>query len=109
MPAGDLLRDVKLMRNQINAAAARIRAPEICGAVQQFQRAATQRKRRRGVKSPCQQTLLRPLQTDTVAHLGFGQLLAIVSVNQQALLLDDFLDDEFLESFTPFCCGSALL
>jgi hypothetical protein len=28
--------------------------------------------------------------------LGFGQLVAIVSVNQQALLLDDFLDEKFL-------------
>jgi hypothetical protein len=36
------------------------------------------------------------LQTEAVAHLGFGQLVAIVNVNQQALLLDDFLDEEFL-------------
>jgi len=36
------------------------------------------------------------LQTHTIAHLGLWQLQVFADVNQQATLLDDFLDDEFL-------------
>jgi hypothetical protein len=36
------------------------------------------------------------MQTNTVVHLGFRQLLPITDVNQHAPLLDNIGDDEFL-------------
>ena len=104
---GDLMCDVKLMRNQINAAAAESAHRRFSGTVLQFQRAPTQQKRRRSVKPPCDQTLLWSLQTDTVANLGFGQALAIVDVNQQAMLLNDFLDDELMVRLRSYGVANA--
>ena len=102
VPVGDLLRDVKLMRNQINAAAHESAHLRIAGTVEQFQGAAAQCKSSRGVEASCQQTLLWSLQTDTVAYLIFGQSLAIVDINQQAMFLNDFLDDEFLANLRSY-------
>ena len=88
VPVGDLLGDVKLVRNQINAAADESAHRGFARAVEQIQRAATQLKRRRGIKAARQQTLLRPPQTEAVAQLGFGELLVFANINQQALPLD---------------------
>jgi hypothetical protein len=37
-----------------------------------------------------------------VTELGFGQSLVVANINQQAVLLDDFLDNEFLVRLSSY-------
>src|ERR1039458_5901226 len=95
-PVGDLLGDIELVRNEVNAAAEKSAHRGLARAVEQLQSAAAQLKRCRGIKASRKQTLLRPPQTEAVAQLGFGQPLVFADVNQQASLLDDLFDNELL-------------
>src|ERR1035438_1972632 len=93
---GDLLRDVKLVRYEVDAAAEESAHRGLARAVNQIKRAAAKLKRGRGIKASRKQALLRPPQTEAVAQLGFGQPLVFADVNQQASLLDDLFDNELL-------------
>src|ERR1039457_7228895 len=96
VPVGDLLGDIELVRNEVNAAAEKSAHRGLARAVEQLQSAAAQLKRCRGIKGSRKQTLLRPPETEAVAPLGFGQPVVFADVNQQASLLDDLFDNELL-------------
>src|SRR6266404_4686719 len=72
MSVSHLLRDVKLVRNEINATAEESAHRRLAREVKQIKCAATKLKGCRGIKSSSKQTLLRPTQTDVVAQLCFG-------------------------------------
>src|SRR3954447_6789397 len=73
--AGNLLRDVKLVWNQIDASANKSANGRFTRTMEHFQSAATQLKRPEVIEASGKQTFLRSLQTDEVAQLRFRQFL----------------------------------
>ena len=106
MTIGDLVRDVKLVRNQINPAAEESAHWRFARGVKQFQRAATERKLYRGVKATGKETFLRASQTR-----GRSVALRVNAPNSRhtsaTLLFDHFPDDELaLRQRLHFLAGS---
>src|SRR6266404_4902327 len=95
LTVGDLLRDVKLVRDEINSTTQESAYWRLARAVEQIKRAAPKLKSCRGIKASRKQTLLRSTQTEAVVQLGFGELLVLADVSQQTVLFDDLCDDEF--------------
>ena len=72
MTVGDLLRDVKLVRDEVNAPPKESAHRRLARAVEQLQRATAQLKGGGVIKASRKQALLRTTQTEAVAQLCFG-------------------------------------
>src|SRR5262245_16747931 len=102
VPVGDFLRDIKLVRNQVDAATEESSHRGLSRAMKQLECESAKLERFRRIKASGKQTLLRPTQTETVAELRLGLSLIFASVNQQTMFLDNLFNGEFLVVLSPY-------